>query len=52
MHHDDEYGRRSSRSFSETVNLYTDRAREFLRTRRNEHWVMFFAGLVIGLILG
>lgn len=52
MHHDDEYGQRNGRSFSDIARLYSERAREFLRTRRNEHWVMFFAGLVIGLIIG
>ena len=24
----------------------------FVRSRRSDHWVMFFAGLVIGMILG
>ena len=24
----------------------------YLRSRRSEHWLMFLAGLVIGLILG
>ena len=30
----------------------SSRAMHFLRTRRSEHWIMFLAGLVIGLILG
>ena len=28
------------------------RLTDYVRTRRSDHWVMFLAGLVIGLILG
>ncbi len=30
----------------------SSRFRAYVRTRRSEHWVMFLAGPVIGLILG
>jgi len=29
-----------------------DQAVAFFRSRKSEHWVMFFIGLIIGLIVG
>ena len=29
-----------------------DQALAFFRSRKSEHWVMFFLGLIVGLILG
>lgn len=56
MHQDDDFSRTGrnfdGRNLGDTLRLWSDRARDFLRSRRNEHWVMFFAGLVIGLIIG
>lgn len=56
MHPDDDFSRTGrdfdGRNFGATLRTWSDRARDFIQTRRNEHWVMFFAGLVIGLIIG
>ncbi len=30
----------------------SERLLDYLRTRNSEHWLMFFAGLGIGLVLG
>ena len=45
----DLYGHRDHRTAFERL---AGSALEYLRTRRSEHWVMFFAGLVVGLFLG
>ena len=56
MHHDDDFSRAGrdfrSRTLGDTLRSGFDRARDFIQTRRSEHWVMFFAGLVAGLIIG
>jgi hypothetical protein len=45
----DPYGRRDDRTAFERV---ASDALGYVRSRRSEHWLMFFAGLVVGLILG
>ena len=45
----DMYGRREHRPNFERL---AGSALDYLRSRSSEHWVMFFAGLVIGLFLG
>jgi hypothetical protein len=52
MHMDDRadlYGRRDHRSGFERV---AGDALGYVRSRRSEHWLMFLAGLAVGLILG
>jgi hypothetical protein len=41
-------GRRDRTNFERLAG----RALEYLRSRSSEHWLMFCAGLVVGLILG
>ena len=45
----DLYGRRDQRTGFERL---AGSVLEYLRTRSSEHWVMFFAGVVVGLFLG
>jgi hypothetical protein len=45
----DLYGRRDHRSGFERL---ASSALDYLRSRSAEHWLMFFAGLVVGLFLG
>lgn len=43
----DTYGRRHS----QLGDGWADRARRYLRSRTADHWLMFFAGLLIGAIV-
>jgi hypothetical protein len=45
----DLYGRRDHRAGFERV---ASDALNYLRSRSSEHWLMFLAGLLIGLFLG
>jgi hypothetical protein len=45
----DLYGRHRDRSGFERL---ASNALEYLRSRNSEHWLMFLAGLMIGLFLG
>ena len=45
----DLYGRRDNRA---TFERLASAALAYLRSRSSEHWLMFLAGLVIGLFLG
>ena len=45
----DLYGRHRDRSGFERL---ASNALEYLRSRTSEHWLMFLAGLMIGLFLG
>ena len=45
----DQYGYRSQRTVLERVMA---RALDYLRSRNTEHWLMFFSGLGVGLLLG
>ena len=45
----DLYGRHHDRSGFERL---ASSALEYLRSRSSEHWLMFLAGLMIGLFLG
>ena len=45
----DLYGRHRNRSGFERL---ASNALEYLRSRTSEHWLMFLAGLMIGLFLG
>jgi hypothetical protein len=45
----DPYGYRDHRTAFERL---AARALDYLRSRSSEHWLMFFAGLVVGLLLG
>jgi hypothetical protein len=45
----DLYGRRDHRTGFERL---AGSALDYLRSRSSEHWLMFFAGLVVGLLLG
>ena len=52
MHMDDRaglYGRRDHRAGFERL---ASSALDYLRSRTTEHWLMFLAGLVVGLFLG
>jgi hypothetical protein len=50
MHHRaDPYGYRNHRTGFERV---AASALDYLRSRSSEHWLMFFAGLVVGVLLG
>jgi hypothetical protein len=52
MHMDDRadlYGRRDHRTAFERL---AGRGLQYLRSRTSEHWLMFGAGLAIGLLLG
>jgi hypothetical protein len=48
-HRADLYGYRNHRTGFERV---AARALDYLRSRSSEHWLMFFAGLVVGVLLG
>ena len=48
-HRADQYGYRSQRTVFERVMAS---ALDYLRSRNTEHWLMFCAGLVVGLLLG
>ncbi|MCC2662775.1 MAG: hypothetical protein K0R41_1745 [Geminicoccaceae bacterium] len=43
------YGGRSDRTGFERV---SERAMDYLRSRTADHWLMFAAGLVVGMIVG
>jgi hypothetical protein len=43
------YGGRSDRTGFERV---AERAMAYLRSRTADHWLMFVAGLVVGMIVG
>jgi hypothetical protein len=45
----DFYGRRDHRAGYERL---ASAALDYLRSRSSEHWLMFLAGLMIGLFLG
>jgi hypothetical protein len=45
----DLYGHRNHRTGFERL---ASGALDYLRTRSPEHWLMFFAGLMVGLFLG
>ena len=45
----DRYGRRDHRTGFERL---ASAALDYLRSRSSEHWLMFLAGLMIGLFLG
>jgi hypothetical protein len=45
----DLYGRRDHRAGFERL---ASSALDYLRSRTSEHWLMFVAGLAVGLILG
>jgi hypothetical protein len=45
----DLYGRSDHRT---TFERLAGRALDYLRSRSSEHWLVFFAGLVVGLFLG
>jgi hypothetical protein len=45
----DQYGYRSQRTVFERL---AAGALEYLRSRNTEHWLMFCAGLAIGVLLG
>jgi hypothetical protein len=50
MHHSmHDYDNRSARTGFERV---AERALDYLRSRTTDHWLMFAAGLVIGLLIG
>ena len=52
MHMDDRaeiYGHRSHRTAFDRL---ASSALEYLRSRSSEHWLMFVAGLAVGLLLG
>ena len=44
-----DYGGRSGRTGFERL---TEQAMAYLRSRTADHWLMFAAGLVVGLIVG
>jgi hypothetical protein len=48
-HRADLYGRRDHRAGFERL---ASSALEYLRSRSSEHWLMFCAGLLVGLLLG
>jgi hypothetical protein len=43
------YGDRNGRTAFERI---TEQASSYLRSRTADHWLMFLAGLVFGLIIG
>jgi hypothetical protein len=43
---------RYARGSESAFERLTDRLREYLRTRTKDHWIMFLAGLVLGILLG
>jgi hypothetical protein len=45
----DPYGRRNHQTGFERL---ASSALDYLRSRSSEHWLMFCAGLVVGLLLG
>jgi hypothetical protein len=45
----DLYGYRNHRPVFERL---TTVALDYLRSRSSEHWLLFFAGLVVGILLG
>jgi hypothetical protein len=45
----DLYGRRDHRTSFERL---ASSALDYLRSRSSEHWLMFFAGMMVGLFLG
>ena len=48
-HRADLYGSRNHRTVFERL---AAAALDYLRSRSSEHWLMFCAGLVVGLLLG
>jgi hypothetical protein len=48
-HRADLYGYRNHRTIFERLSAV---ALHYLRSRNSEHWLLFFAGLVIGIWLG
>ena len=50
--YDDPHAQRRRPGFGEEVHGLGGRLRAFLRSRSAEEWIMFLAGLVIGLVLG
>ena len=48
-HRADQYGYRSQRTVFERL---AASALDYLRSRSSEHWLMFCAGLAVGLLLG
>ena len=48
-HRADLYGYRNHRTIFERVSAV---ALDYLRSRTSEHWLLFFAGLVLGIWLG
>ncbi len=51
MHAEEFEGRHHSR-YESAWERGSSRFMAYVRTRRSDHWIMFLAGLVIGLILG
>ena len=49
---DDRNERQRHEDRTTTFYRLLDQALDFIKTRRSDHWVMFFIGLIIGLILG
>lgn len=47
-----EEGRFVNEGRSNSFNDLLERAVEFVKSRKAEHWVMFFIGLMIGLVIG
>lgn len=47
-----EEGRFMNTGNNTNFNDLLDRGIEFVKSRKSEHWVMFFIGLMIGLIIG
>ena len=52
MHTDDRAGWYGPRDHRATFQRLASSALDYLRSRSSEHWLMFCAGLVVGLMLG
>ena len=52
MHPDERAGWYGRQDYRTELERLARGALDYLRSRRREHWLMFCAGLAIGLILG
>ena len=52
MHTDDRAGWYDPRDHRATFQRLASSAFDYLRSRSSEHWLLFCAGLVVGLMLG
>ncbi len=50
--HADEFEDRNYSRHESAWERGSSRFMAYVRTRRSDHWIMFLAGLVIGLVLG